>query len=98
MLIFRFWRPKVGYGGGESKKWRFILSWRLKEQKNEQENQLAKSLQTPLPLLVSQVVHSLHISSHMEKKAQLAFHKQVILIRAASEGLITLKGVLIIHS
>ena len=34
----------------------------------------------------------------MEKKTQLAFHKQVILIRAASEGLITLRGVFIIHS
>ena len=44
-----------------------------------------------------QVAHSLHISSFMEK-AQLAFHKQVILIGAASGGLIILKGVLIIHS
>ena len=34
----------------------------------------------------------------MEKKAQLAFQKRAIFIGAASEGLITLKGVLIIHS
>ena len=33
----------------------------------------------------------------MEKKAQLAFHKQVILTGATFEGLITLKGVLMIH-
>ena len=47
---------------------------------------------------VCQVMQSLKISSFMEKKAQLAFHKQVILIRAASKGLISLRGVLIIHS
>ena len=33
----------------------------------------------------------------MGKKAQLAFHKQVILIGAVSRGLITLITVLIIH-
>ena len=32
----------------------------------------------------------------MEKKAQLAFHKQVIFIGANFEGLITLRGVLVI--
>ena len=35
--------------------------------------------------------------SFMGYKTQLAFHKQVILIGAVSGGLITLKGVLIIH-
>ena len=47
---------------------------------------------------VCQVVHSLKISSFMEKKAQLAFQKRVIFIRATSEGLITLRGVLVISS
>ena len=55
---------------------------RIKEQKNfEQENQF----QHPPSL------------SFMGKKAQLKFHKQVILIRVVFGGLITLKGVLIIH-
>ena len=45
-----------------------------------------------------QVVHSLHISRFMEKKQQLALHKQVIFIGATSGGLITLRGVLVIQS
>ena len=47
--------------------------------------------------MVCQIAHSLYISSFMEKKAQLAFEKQVIFIEATSRGLITLRGVLIIH-
>ena len=47
---------------------------------------------------VCQVVHSLHISSFVEKEAQRAFHKQVIFIGATSGGLITLMGVLVIPS
>ena len=47
---------------------------------------------------VCQVVHSLHISSFMEKKAQLAFQKQAIFNGATSEDLITPRGALIIHS
>ena len=43
-------------------------------------------------------MNSLKISSFMEKKAQLAFKKQVIFIEATSEGLITLRGVLVISS
>ena len=43
-------------------------------------------------------MHSLHISSLMEKKAQLAFHKRVIFIGATSGGLRTLRGVLVIPS
>ena len=45
---------------------------------------------------VCQVVQSLHISTFMEKKSQLAFQKQVILIGATSGGLITLRRVLVI--
>ena len=56
-----------------------------------------QSLQTPLPLLVCQVAHSLHISSIMEKKAQLPVHKQVILIGDAFGGLIILREVFIIN-
>ena len=116
VLLFGFLRPKVGYGGGESEKWMFILSWRLKDQKLNKKNQFQhpppfhfilfflfsslpsiwQSLQTPLPLLVCQVAHSLHISSIMEK-AQLPFHKQVILIGDAFGGLITLREVFIIY-
>ena len=47
---------------------------------------------------VCQVVYSLHISSFLEKKAQLAFQKRVIFIGATSKGLITLRGVIFISS
>ena len=43
-----------------------------------------------------EVVHSMYISSFMETRAQLSYHKQVIFIKATSGGLITLKGVLAI--
>ena len=42
------------------------------------------------------VMHSMYISSFMEKKAQLACHKQEIFIGANSKGLINLKEVLVI--
>ena len=52
-----------------------------------------KSLPSCAPLM--EIVHSLHISSFMEKKTQLAFHKKVIFIRATFGGLRTLRGILI---
>ena len=45
-----------------------------------------------------EVVHSMYISSFMEKKAQLALHKRVIFIRGSFGGLITLRGVIVISS
>ena len=45
-----------------------------------------------------EVVHSIYISSFLEKMAKLACHKRVIFIGATSEGLITLKGVFVISS
>ena len=43
---------------------------------------------------LTDIVHSLQMSSFMEKKAQLTFHKQVIFIGATFRALCTIKGVL----